>query len=127
MEEIIRGQKNAYYYNKILEKDRDDKQSKIQKTQVKIQAFSTQKIDLKDYIYLPEGMEFIAYSVYVIVIPYIVGAIFLFFAIAGASFDNFMLLDLSKAFIVWAIGYEITASALLIWIFILFMRYDGSE
>jgi len=72
-------------------------------------------------------MEFIAYIVYVVLISYIVGAIFLFFAIAGASFDNFMLLDLSKAFIVWTIGYEITASALLIWIFTLFLQYDMIE
>jgi len=50
MEDMIRKQKNAYYY-KLLEKDRDDKQSQAKKVQVKLQAFGFQKVDLKDYIY----------------------------------------------------------------------------
>jgi len=124
---MIREQKNTFYYNKLLENKRDAKLSKTQQVQVKIQAFGSQKIDLKDFIYIPEGMEFIAYAVYFVLVPYLVGVVFLFFAIAGGSFDNFMLVDLSKAFIVWAIGYEITASALLIWIYTLFMQYDRLE
>ena len=127
MNELIQEQKNSFYYNKLLEKDRDDKISKTKKAKIKIQAFGSQTVELKDYIYIPEGLEWLAYLVYVVFIPYVVGAIFLFFAIAGASYDNFMLLDLSKAFIMWAIGYEITASGLLIWIFTLFMQYNTRE
>lgn len=127
MNELIQEQKNSFYYNKLLEKDRDDRVSKTKRAKIKIQAFGSQTVELKDYIYIPDGLDWLAYLVYVVLIPYVVGALFLFFAIAGASYDNFMLLDLSRAFIMWAIGYEITASALLTWILILFIQYNTSE
>ena len=104
-------------------------ESKKKKNSAKKQtmSFSNQTINFKDYIFIPEDMEFFFYSFYVLVIPYIVGAIFLFFAVAGGDFSNFMLLDLAQAFIVWAIGYEIVATISLLWIFVLFIRYDSED
>jgi len=124
MKDLIREKKNSFYYTKLLEKEREDKPSKTKKPQVKIGSFGSQKVAIEDYIYIPENMKIVAYTFYIVFLPYIVGAIFLFFAIAGGSFDNFMLLDLKRAFIVWAIGYEIVAIGLLVWIFRLFLKYN---
>jgi len=125
MEDLNQEKRNAYYYNQILEKNKKGTSNK--KPKVKSKSFGTQKIDIKDYLYVPEGMEFIVYSLYFVFIPYIAGIIFLFFAVAGADFDNFMLLNLTQALIVWAIGYEIVATLTLTWIFVLFIKYDDTE
>ncbi len=124
MQKRNKDKKSADYYNQMLSglKKNSRKKSTKKKT-----SFSAQTINLKDYLFIPEGMEFFFYTFYVLVIPYIAGAIFLFFAVAGADFDNFMLLDLAQAFIVWAIGYEIVATISLLWIFALFIKYDSEE
>ena len=126
MEEVTNEKKNTYYYNQVLEKSRK-KKSATSKKKNKTNSFSSQTINLEDYLYVPEGMEFIVYTLYLVLIPYIFGIVFLFFAVAGADFNNFMLLDLTHAFIVWTIGYEIVATLSLTWIFVLFMKYDSPE
>jgi len=124
MEEIKQDKKSSYHeYNRKIEKKRKKKKSSSH-SEKKVKSFSSQTINIQDLIYAPEGMEFVVYPLYFMLIPYIAGAIFLFFAVAGADFDNFMLLDLTQALIVWAIGYEIVATISLTWIFILFIKYD---
>jgi len=88
-------------------------------------SFSSQTVNLQDYFFMPEGTEFFFYTFYFLTIPYITGAIFLFFAVAGGDFANFMLLDMAQAFVVWAIGYEIVATVSLLWILSLYIRYDN--
>jgi len=126
MEEMTNKQKNANYYNQILERSKKKKDS-TSRQKTKTPSFTSQSINLKDYFYVPEGMEFIVYSLYLILIPYIFGIVFLFFAVADADFDNFMLLNISQVLIVWAIGYEIVATLSLTLIFVLFLKYDSSE
>lgn len=126
MQEIKNEQRNAYYYNQILEKSQKKKNS-TSKQKTKTPSFASQSINLKDYLYVPEGMEFIVYTLYFALIPYIFGIVFLFFAVASADLDNFMLLNVSQVLIVWAIGYEIVATLSLAWIFVLFMKYDSPE
>ena len=119
MDEIdkkILENKNMFHYNQMIERDRKAKKSKRRKLRKKSNSFGSQKIDLKDYIYIPEGLEYLAYIFYIIGVPYIMGAIFLFFTVAGGDFSNFKLISLGAFFIVWAIGYEISATLVLIYI-----------
>jgi small-conductance mechanosensitive channel len=87
-------------------------------------SFTSQEIDLSDYFFTIEGYEGFFYTLYLITIPYITGAVFLFFYVAKGDFSNFMLLDINAFFVVWLIGYEIVATFILIAILISFLRYD---
>ncbi len=87
-------------------------------------SFGSQKLDFSKMIFFPEDYVGLFVTFYIIVIPYIVGATFLFVTIAGTSLDNFMLLDMTKFFIVWAIGYEIVAGILLFSIFVSFLKFN---
>ena len=110
------------YYNQILRADK--KKNRVKK---KPTSFTKQEVNFKDYLYVPEGWETFVYAFYIICIPYIAGAIFLFFTVAGAEFDSFKLLDMSAFLIVWAIGYEIVATLMLITIVVMFLKYDEDE
>lgn len=105
---------NRNYYNET----RDAHRKKKGKT------FASQEINIKELVFAPEGYEAIFFFGYFLIIPYFVGALFLFLFIAGGDFSSFMLLNISSIFIVWAIGYEIVASITLFIIFLMFMRYD---
>ncbi len=121
--EFEREQHNMIYYNQILRSDKKKDRTKKKKAK----GFAKQEVNFKDYLYVPEGMEFFVYGLYTILIPYITGAIFLFFTIAGADFANFKLLNMSAFFIVWIIGYEIVATVMLIGILIMFLKYEEDE
>ncbi len=121
--EFDREEHNMVYYNQIL---RSDKKKKIKKKK-KAQSFAKQEVNFKDYLYIPDGWEPVLYAVYFVLIPYVIGAIFLFLTIAGADFANFKLLNMAAFFIVWIIGYEIVATVLLIAILIMFLKYDDDE
>jgi small-conductance mechanosensitive channel len=121
-EEINEERRHIFYYNQIINAERNKKKKDSKKRKSK--SFGSQKIDFKDYIYVPDEWESVAYMLYVVLVPYIAGAIFLFFFIAKGNFANFKLLDTSAFFIVWLIGYEIVAAILLIWILSLYLRYE---
>lgn len=87
-------------------------------------SFSSQEVDLSDYFFIADGYEGFFYTLYLIAIPYIVGAVFLFLFVAKGDFSNFMLLDINAFFVVWLIGYEVVATFILIAIFMSFLRYD---
>jgi len=87
-------------------------------------SFSSQNINFKDYLAMPDGYEVIFYSIYFILIPYLTGAILLFFFVAGASFENFELLEFKNFMVVWIMGYEVVATLTLISILISFLKYD---
>jgi len=118
-------QRNMVYYNQILNEERKKKVS--QKRKRKAKSFGAQKVDFRDHLFIPENWEFAAYTFYIVAVPYIVGAVFLFLTIARASFENFKLLDTSAFPIVWAIGYEIVALVALIWIMGLYLQYEEDE
>ena len=122
-EDVENHHNNLMYFNQMVEKGgRKEEGKKVEKKAPK--SFSTQNVELSDYLKVVEGYEGIFYILYFLFIPYIVGAIFLFIFIAGGSFENFALLDSSAFLIVWMIGYEVVASCLLIGIFISFLKYD---
>ncbi|WP_345978828.1 hypothetical protein [Sulfurimonas sp. HSL3-2] len=90
---------------------------------VKKESFGSQKVDINDYILSPEGWEGLMFFLYFVSIPYLIGALFLFIFIAQGSVINFFVLDISAFFIVWAIGYEVIASLILITIFFSYLNY----
>ncbi|MDY0124374.1 hypothetical protein [Sulfurimonas sp.] len=115
---------NQMYYNQLV-REKSYKQARSQKQELQaIPSFASQKVDFSDHLFVVEGYEGIFYTLYFLSVPYITGAIFLFFFIAGGSYDNFMLLEMNAFFIVWLIGYEIVATLILIAIFISFLKYD---
>ena len=131
--EKIARNRNMLYYDQLLknhpksgQSSRESSRKKAQQNRKKV-SFASKKVDIKDFFPAPEGWEFFAYSLYAIAIPYVLGAVFLFFAVAGASFSNFMLLNMSTFIVVWLIGYEIFAVIMLIWILKLYLEYDDQE
>jgi hypothetical protein len=119
--------KNMLYYNQMIERDRKNQSAKRGKARKNSNTFGSQKINLKNYIFIPDGMEYLAYIFYIVGIPYVTGAIFLFYTVAGGDFHNFELISLGSFFIVWAIGYEISATLTLIYIVYLFLTFDSDD
>jgi len=117
--ETYREQYNMIYYNQILNADRKAQAKKISKNK----SFTSQEVDIRDYLYSPDDWESVFYTFYFTFIPYLMGATFLFFAVAGADYANFKLMDMSAFLIVWIIGYEIVATSLLLLIFMSYLRF----
>ncbi|MEA2072059.1 MAG: hypothetical protein U9O86_00610 [Campylobacterota bacterium] len=121
--------KNTLYFDQMVDADksRPRQKPKKKKKAKASKSFGSQVVEIGDYLHIPDGYEYIAYIFYFIFIPYLAGAIFLFFAVARADFHNFQLLNGAAFFIVWAIGYEIVATLVLLYILSLFLRYDENE
>lgn len=90
---------------------------------IKKQDFGSQKVDINDYVLSPEGWEGLMFFIYFVSIPYLIGALFLFIFVAHGSVVNFFVLNMNSFFIVWAIGYEVIASLILITIFFSYLGY----
>ena len=93
------------------------------KKQRRKESFGSQEIDVSDYIFSPEGWEGAMFFFYFLSIPYIVGVMFLFLFVAGANIENFLIIEFDAFFIVWAIGYEIVASMILVAIFLSYLKF----
>jgi hypothetical protein len=117
--------KNSNYVH--VRRDAKEYKNRLKKSRKKRESFSSQEVDVKDYIISPEGWEGIMFTFYFLAIPYITGIIFLFLFIARADMESFLVFDLTSFFIVWAIGYEIVASILIVAIFIAYIRYLSRE
>ncbi len=128
-EDELNQKRNMLYYNQLIMNERRAKSMHEKKAKVikKGASFGAQKVDFKDYLFIPDEWEFVAYTLYFVGIPYIVGALFLFLFVANANWENFQLLNLNAFPIVWLIGYEIVAICLLIWIMILYLTYDTED
>lgn len=127
VEEKIAKNRNLLYYNQLLKNEKKQQSLKKEQQKTKKKSFGSQKVELRDFAPVPEGWEYFVYTFYFVALPYIVGAIFLFFAVAGGRYENFMLLNMSAFFIVWLIGYEILSVVMLIWIMVLYLQYDENE
>jgi len=68
-------------------------------------------------LFFPAGFEKIFLAVYFVSLPYILGLIFLFFYIAEGDFNIFVAINKDSPFLMtWAIGYEILATMIILWI-----------
>ncbi len=120
--DLNNSRNNQMYYNQL----KRENATKRKRTRGKDKSFGSKEINVKNIVWAPEGYEGFFLFLYFVTIPYIVGAIFLFFAVAGGEYDSFMKLNTAAFFIVWAIGYEIVATLLLLIIFVMFLKHDDS-
>jgi len=124
----LRKNGSIHYYNKLTSDERKKSATKRKKRGKGPKVgFGAQKVDFRDFIYVPEEWAALVYIIYTVIIPYIVGAIFLFLIIARGSYENFKLLNMSAFPIVWLIGYEIVAVIMLVWILVLYLKYDDED
>ncbi|QOY51151.1 hypothetical protein [Candidatus Sulfurimonas baltica] len=117
---------NLLYYNQMLDNNHTIKENVVVQKKGS-SSFSSQKVDFSSYMASPEGYEMVVYPLYFLFIPYVVGALFIFLFIASGNFSVFQQLDMSAFLIVWMIGYEIVATALLVGILVNFLKYDDNQ
>ena len=83
-------------------------------------SFLNQNVDLVDSIMFPEGYENFMLAIYFLTVPYItgiIGLLFIFFYIGKGDTTTFLALNDDYPFLVaWAIGYEMLAAIILLWI-----------
>jgi hypothetical protein len=84
----------------------------------KSSKFSQQEVDLSETpLFFPDGYEKIFMTIYFISLPYIAGLLFQFFYISDGKKELFLSLNEQASFILtWAIGYEIIATLVLLYI-----------
>jgi hypothetical protein len=71
-------------------------------------SFTQQEVDLTSTpLFFPEGFEKVFLAIYVIVLPYIAGLLFLFFYIADAKTELFLSLNDDSSFIKSAISFSV--------------------
>ena len=80
--------------------------------------FAQKNVELSETpLFFPEGFEKVFLVIYVISLPYIVGLIFLFFVVAESNVERFLAVNQESAFfLTWAIGYEIIAVLIILWV-----------
>ena len=86
-------------------------------TSKKSNSFGSQSINFSKFVFLPEGYEKLFITVYIIALPYLTGLLFLFLFVARTNIESFSSLNLTTFMVVWAIGYEIVGSIILLIIF----------
>lgn len=77
------------------------------------EGFFDKSFDYRNYIYSPEGYEGIMLAFYLMTLPYLLGLVCLFLFVADASYEYFLQFELASFFIIWAIGYEVSAGLML--------------
>ncbi|MBA1421106.1 MAG: hypothetical protein FAF03_09720 [Epsilonproteobacteria bacterium] len=84
----------------------------------KSNKFTEQEADLSETpLFFPEGFEKLFIGIYFISLPYIAGLLFQFFYIAEGRKELFLSLNEQSSFILTcAIGYEIIATIILLYI-----------
>ncbi|HHD78578.1 MAG TPA: hypothetical protein ENK90_03285 [Epsilonproteobacteria bacterium] len=80
--------------------------------------FSQQQITFEDTpLLFPAGLEKLFLLIYFVTLPYIAGLMFLFFYVGEGRTELFLSLNEDSSFILtWAIGYEILAGLILLYI-----------
>jgi hypothetical protein len=81
-------------------------------------SFGKQEVKYEDTpLFFPPGFEKIFLFIYFISLPYIAGLLFLFIYVSKSDYEAFLLLVQESPFIMtWAIGYEILAVIVLLYI-----------
>ena len=71
----------------------------------------------QSFLFFPEGFEKFFLVVYVVILPYLAGVLFLFFYVAKRDTTLFVNLYKSQMYLLtWCIGYEILAAVVLLFI-----------
>jgi len=78
-------------------------------------SFIYQEISIESFPLLPEGYEKIALFIYILLLPYIAGLIFLFTYVSKWDYNIYLSLNSSHSYMLtWCIGYEIIAGITLL-------------
>jgi len=85
--------------------------------------FFNQSLDYRNFVFAPEGYEGLMLSLYILIIPYLMGLSFLFLFVAEANYEFFLQFDLASFFVIWAIGYEVSAVTILVGIFLAWLKH----
>jgi len=89
-----------------------------------------QRRNLTDLPFVPDANSDIAITLYVVLLPYITGILFLFIHIFEMNLDRMEALGHQHSFVlIWLIGYEVLAAIILSWIFksILFSFFTSKQ
>lgn len=89
--------------------------------------FFQKSLDYRDFVFSPEGYEGIVLALYILILPYLMGLLFLFLFVAEASYEYFLQFELASFFVIWAIGYEVCAALLLIGIFVVWIKHINNR
>ena len=95
----------------------------IERHKAEERDFLSQDVDYRNFVFAPEGYEGPVFFLYLLSLPYFIGLGFLFLFIARASYEYFLEFNLSSYFVIWAIGYEVSAVLLLIIIFFAWLNH----
>ena len=82
-------------------------------------GYFSKEVDLQKtpILFFPPGKEMLFLGIYFAILPYITGLLFMFFVVAKGNPALFTSLKATDSFImVWAIGYEILAAIIILWI-----------
>ncbi|MDD5053323.1 MAG: hypothetical protein PHO27_11375 [Sulfuricurvum sp.] len=85
--------------------------------------FFNQALDYRNFVFAPEGYEGPVLALYIGLVPYFSGLLFLYLFVARASYEYFLQFNLTSFFVIWAIGYEVCAVSLLIVIFLAWVNH----
>ncbi|MDD4885194.1 hypothetical protein [Sulfuricurvum sp.] len=89
--------------------------------------FFQKSLDYRDFVFAPEGYEGVVLALYILIVPYLAGLLFLFLFVAEASYEYFLQFNLASFFIIWAIGYEVCAVLLLVGIFLMWLKHINNR
>ena len=120
--DLQNSRNNQMYFHQIERHKRFERESKSKKTS---DSFTDKEVDFSDFLFVIDGYEGVLYTAYIMLIPYIVGTVFLYFFIANGDFGNYKLIGTDTFIVVWMVGYEVVAAIALISIFISFLRHKS--
>ncbi len=87
----------------------------LEKKEKKKKSFIHQEISIESLSFLPEGYEKIILSLYILLLPYIAGLIFLFTYVSRWDYHIYLSLNNNNSYLLtWCIGYEIIAGIALL-------------
>jgi hypothetical protein len=101
-------------YRNAIKRTLEEKQSRerrksfLENNNGKSEAFLDQSVELPESVNNVLGLGIFA------LLPYIIGAIFIFLIIAQANIETYRKTDMNSFFLAWTIGYELIAAILLL-------------
>ena len=92
------------------------------------EGFGKQEIDLESTpLFFPKGFEKFFIVIYILTLPYVAGLLFTFIYLANSDYKLFLTLNKeTPAILTWAIGYEILATLILIYIIKMAIQFSAN-
>jgi len=106
-----------------VKRSMDEQKIKIRKKKFQLEIenkpsknFLYRDVNINYFQHLPKGVQKFLFIGFSILFPYIIGTIFIFFALAYASLETYYNLQMNSFMLSWIIGYECLAFILLLFI-----------